>query len=308
MGIYDKGQDIEELNNELANKEIKETNGNLTNPLSSLWEHTSNTMFSDSPMHADKVLKGKLNGTSFDASSTGNKLFNILGMPEKLMRSKSIIHFIGNPFIAGERWKQGITGLYNYNTPTEEEFEKCNEVGGLSVWNSSGWWRCLFPNNTVEKNFEFFNIKETMDDSILTRENIEADVDHKKYGLFFKELTDYFTWRSHMNKMKKMNEFEKKKTYSMPNINEDLLFTTPEKLMAEDEYNFNLKKDKIIIGQSTFVTFNTNQDGKQKIKEYKTYYDDGTVAIRSEKTVTPSDGGKLINEVTENIISVDDDK
>ena len=112
-------------------------------------------------------------------------------------------------------------------------------------------------------------------------------------------------WKLHMNQLireKKAQQISKQKE-----VQPEIL--TPEDLMihssslSEDD-----AKSKTIVGNSQFVTFNSTPDGQEEIKKIKTYYNDGTVLVKSEKKVIPKDGTKPKVETSEKVMDTKDDR
>ena len=68
---------------------------------------------------------------------------------------------------------------------------------------------------------------------------------------------------------------------------------TPESIMMSDDSAMNTStKAKNIVGSSEVLRSSMAADGSsEETKEMKTYYDDGSVILRTQKKVTPRDGG-----------------
>ncbi|SCW02534.1 LAFE_0F08548g1_1 [Lachancea fermentati] len=187
------------------------------------------------------------------------------------------------------REEEGVTGLYGYRTPTNSQFEECQEVKGLSVWDSHGLWRCLFPESVVRTKVQPGQLSD-----VVTREKVEND-NHHNLGLFFTEYSSYLTWRSHMLRLAERRRKEARESL------ETWRSPTPEDLT-------DLATGKKVVGTSEYVTYNTTDNGQEQIKETKTYYDDGTVRLRSEKRHTSPDGGKPKVESVEKLLTQDEAK
>lgn len=127
-------------------------------------------------------------------------------------------HRIVHPFFSGRTRKSGKTPFGYYSkSPNSTIYKDCLERNGESVWDSDGYWRCLFPNAQVPPSF--LKIKENrFPDKILTKEDFFEAVKVAKSvpedvgasvqvqssgvfnfgskGIFFKELSDYLNWKS----------------------------------------------------------------------------------------------------------------
>lgn len=95
-------------------------------------------------------------------------------------------------------------GLYAYQTPSPRAYDTCVEKRGLSLWDSSGYWRCLFPSGAVPTDALEFK-RNHFPHRILTRDDFEehakgkdasAAIDLGPKGMFFKQYNDYLSWRS----------------------------------------------------------------------------------------------------------------
>lgn len=111
----------------------------------------------------------------------------------------------------GGSFKRGKTpyGLYSHRTPSIRNYNDCSEKNGESVWDSKGYWRCLFPNSLVPN--EMLNYKDQhLRGEILTKEDFEAELkqrnltrtdkqlDFGEKGVFFKQFEDFMNWKSIM--------------------------------------------------------------------------------------------------------------
>ncbi|SCV05179.1 LANO_0H01794g1_1 [Lachancea nothofagi CBS 11611] len=190
--------------------------------------------------------------------------------------------------------QEGTTGLYGYRTPSDKQFMECQELKGLSVWDSRGWWRCLFPESVIGSKLA----PEHMID-VLTREKVENDKNHR-LGLFFTEYTSYLTWRTNILRLaeNRRNSLAAK-AHDCDEIQS--IMATPEDLMDR-------ATGKSVVGTSEYVTYNTTPEGLEKIKEVKTFYDDGSVKLRSEKQHRDSNGKSHIDSFEKIIADHDDIK
>ena len=68
------------------------------------------------------------------------------------------------------------------------------------------------------------------------------------------------------------------------------------------------ERDKKVIGTSEYVTYTYTPEGQKEVKKTKTFYDNGTVLVRSENKLTPTDRSEPQFDTSEKIISVKDDE
>lgn len=321
MGIFSGDDDtrVQNINNKILEEEteglLPDKLSDIKDSMSSIWKNSSSIwsqaledpdsfvrQLSDSDKDKSKDVWESL---VVNASDAVGSLFDVIGLPGGYGNPKRIRHLMDDPFTAEEVVKQGITGLYNYRTPTEAQFSECQKVGGLSAWNTKGWWRCLFPEAVVTENLK--NRKDELK-YILTKEKVENDRDHS-LGLFFPDYTGYMNWRLHMNQLVSQKKIEEEKAQAKSDKEEsEAVILTPEDLMYESSLSKDTQKDKNVLGTSQFVTFNYTPEGQEETKKIKTYYDNGTVLVKSEKKITPKDGTAPKIEATERLIDAKIDR
>lgn len=166
----------------------------------------------------------------------------------------------------------GVSG--RTRMPTVEQFSKCNELNGLSVWDTRGLWRCLFPKSVVK-------------DNGLSREAVESDTEHKK-GLFFPDYNGYLSWKSHMVKLAMEKRKRERDLYAL---------STPEDVMLNQVDSLGKK----VVGTSSYSTYKATPEGKERIKEEKTFYEDGSVLVKTDKKIYPHEGQPR-NESSEKLL------
>lgn len=197
----------------------------------------------------------------------------------------------------------GVTGLYHYGTPNATQYKECFDVDGLSVWDTRGWWRCLFPQQVIESRLGQTRDTSKVIEKILTKEKVEKDKSNK-YGLFFPDWSLYMKWRVYMNQLmeeRKEKEISNRKNNDLKDWAYDFYQDkdkTPEDIMMNRSLE-GLDDDKPqVIGKSEYVTMQSTPDGKEEVKQLKTYFSNGTTSIESIKKVYPKDGGKPTVERT----------
>lgn len=209
-------------------------------------------------------------------------------------------------FFGGSR-KCGKTpfGFYSYKTPSIRQYHDCMEKKGESVWDSYGYWRCLFPNSEVPT--ELLKLKnEKLSSEILTKDdfnnavnnspNAEKDgtIDLGDKGVYFRQFTDFLNWKSIMyenmkrEKAKKRHEFIEKR----------------KQRQALNEANLTHEGDanRSVLSSSVQSNFSTNSDTNEFVlNETRTeFYDDGTSCTRTITKSKPFDAKDWVN-VTENV-------
>ncbi|QLQ78480.1 hypothetical protein HG537_0A07270 [Torulaspora globosa] len=313
MGLFSGSNDknIDKVNERILEDElggpVADKMGSISDSVSSIWKDSS-SLWSHALEDPDKFLRdisGLQNHKERDvwenfamsASDAVGSLLDVFGLPGGYGNPRRIKYLMDDPFTSEEIVAQGVTGLFNYRTPTELQFTECNQVGGLSVWNTKGWWRCLFPEKEVSKRLA--DQKDQLP-YVLTKEKVENDHTHK-FGLFFPEYTGYLTWKTHMNQL-----IREKKNKQTTTAKKQLIPATPEDFMVETEPSSNDKKK--VIGTAEYVTYTYTPEGQNEVKKTKTYYDNGTVLVKSQRKLTPADDGKPQIETSEKIVPVEDDE
>lgn len=314
MGLFSGSdvKEVEEVNNRIledgSDGAVSDKVGSISDSVSSIWNDSS-SLWSHALENPDKFLRD-ISGFqdhkdrdiwenfAMSASDAVGSLLDVVGLPGGYGNPKRIKYLMDDPFTSEEIVAQGVTGLYNYRTPTEPQFTECSKVGGLSVWNTKGWWRCLFPEKEVSKRLA--DQKDQLK-YVLTKEKVEGDRAHK-FGLFFPEYTGYMTWKSHMNQL-----IREKRDKEAATVREKLIPSTPEDFMLDTDSSAN-GKDKKVIGTSEYVTYTYTPEGQNEVKKTKTYYDNGTVLVKSQNKLTPAEDGKPQIETTEKLIPVADDE
>lgn len=160
------------------------------------------------------------------------------------------------------------------SSPSELQYIKCLEKNGTIAWDTKGQFNCLFPQKYLaERNLQ---------DLHLSKEQVENDKDHKKYGKFFYDYSKYLTWKFD-NKQKEAKEGEfsilpvKQDT---DKINQYQSFSSYTKQYVDE--NGKVQKEQVIEKK-----FNTPEGLKMKVERIK----------------YPTDGSSPITEVEEKLIS-----
>jgi hypothetical protein len=115
-----------------------------------------------------------LNDIADRATSSFNSLFSQDSVNDVLSQLRSL-----------DKWALGgsVAGLKAYPVPSVEKYEQCVANDGASVWDENGWWRCLFPDAKARV-------------GEVSREDVEADMGHKRHGLFFRDYNELLQWKS----------------------------------------------------------------------------------------------------------------
>ncbi|AET40660.1 Mpm1p Ecym_6280 [Eremothecium cymbalariae DBVPG len=301
MGLFGGNiddSDVEKFNEKILDNELSKQLDRLDDTICDIWNDAwqdPSKFFEDLVQHTtgrfmkDKIIDDML----LNATDRLGGLLTGMGLPGGF----------GHPFKIRDMLKDNdnIETLQNYKTPTDTQFVQCKEVDGLSVWDTKGWWRCLFPDAIVR---DRASATQGLS-SILTKEMVQNDKQHK-YGLFFSDYSGFLSWRSHMIKLAKekqqQKEQQQRSLWPGSSTPEDMLtLADPENALTRD------KKNKV-VGSSSYTTFNTTENGHEQITELKTYYDDGSVSLKSEKNVFPSDGSKPTSEIMEKVMDKRDSK
>lgn len=117
-------------------------------------------------------------------------------------------------------------GLYSYNSPTTREYSTCVNKKGLSLWDSKGTWRCLFPSSAVPPQFLEYK-RNQLADQVLTKEDFEVAssrtsigsngaIDLGDKGVFFKQFEDLMKWKNAAYEIEKNRYQTQRETLADP--------------------------------------------------------------------------------------------
>lgn len=191
-------------------------------------------------------------------------------------------------------------GLYSYSAPTTREYNKCMSKDGLSLWDSKGTWRCLFPNSAVPPKFlEYKN--STLADKILTREDFEsasyrakADangaIDLGDKGIFFKQFEDLMKWKNVAFESEKMRREERRRRYAESANKSSNTSNYSNFNASESNFNATQQEYNKPVSWSSGSTSTTDPENNQVVvTETKTeYFPDGssvTNTVTKKKTI-----------------------
>lgn len=183
-------------------------------------------------------------------------------------------------------------GIYGGSSPTPRQFNECARKQGQSLWDSDGYWRCLFPNQEVPKRVLAFKQKK-LPNEILTKQDFESaalrssslvngGVDLGPAGLFFREYNDYLRWRN--------GDYERRRQERERRNEEFVRVPKPDAVAANG---------KPTVVSTTLLSHVTNSGGEVVMKETKTeVFSDGT-SVTSNTTRTKPSGATEWTTVAE---------
>lgn len=294
MGLFEGNNDdnnVKKFNEEMLNNRFSTQLNRINDTFDELWKDASDEprkFFGNVIKHSSGKLfeTGIFDSVWLNATDTLGDLLSGMGLPGGL----------SHPFKVSNMLRHGndIMGLYRFKTPSATQYTQCTELGGLSVWDTEGWWKCLFPEAVALK-----HLNNSGDISqVLTREKVESDHSHR-YGLFFRDYTGYLSWKSYMLRLSREHPSHEKSALS------DFSSSTPEDLMSWSHQESKDTASPCVIGTSKYTTYNSNDFNQEKIVENRIYYDDGTVKIQSEKKIIPADGSDPTSEIVTRVVDKD---
>lgn len=161
-------------------------------------------------------------------------------------------------------------GIYSYRSPSTREYNDCLKKDGESVWDSEGYWRCLFPNREVPNRILDYK-KSQLAGHILTKEDFhealeenqntvkDGVIDLGAQGTYFTQFNDFLNWKNTM-----YENVRKQRAATRKRIRDSL--EAPEAP----------KEDKSVISTSVQTTMNSD-DKEVVMKERRTeVFNDGT--------------------------------
>lgn len=176
------------------------------------------------------------------------------------------------PFDAFNLFGDGIGrtpyGLYAYPSPSAKEYNTCMKKEGLSLWDSEGYWRCLFPNKQVPS--RFMDLKTTsLREEVLTREDFEeqarkapysadGSVDLGPKGVFFRSFNDLLSWKNEKYEEDTRRRRERRRKF------------------REGSPRSSASSEKTIVGSNAEVSTNLGPDEVISKETTTEYFSDGT--------------------------------
>lgn len=197
-------------------------------------------------------------------------------------------------------------GIYSYKGPSTREYNDCLRKDGTSVWDSEGYWRCLFPNSEVPSRLLDYK-KHQLAGQILTKEDFEealqeykpkddGTIDLGPKGVFFKQFNDFLNWKNTMyENVRKQREDTRK------HIRESII-------SQKDGDQHSTPESRGVISSSVQSSMNSDCDTKEVVlRETRTeVYSDGT-AVTKHITKTKPFGARDWATVNESV-QQDDNK
>lgn len=214
-----------------------------------------------------------------------NDFFYETDYEQNLLDPKSFFsNFFGTsvPFV-NEKFEnlKNMLPLVDNHWPTVSAYNRCVKKGGESVWDSNGFWRCLFPNSEFPESFLDYK-KQHLLKEIITKDDFENalvengikdsvelsnKIDFGKKGIFFREFSHYLNWKN------AIHENEKK------NCESNLI---ERKIDVMDEG---------VVSKTTTMSYsldsNTNQENVTETSEV--HYENGSVKKNHTKKTKPLD-------------------
>lgn len=92
-------------------------------------------------------------------------------------------------------------GYVAYPVPATAAYADCKDKAGLAAWDTRGYWHCIFPSAQIPPS-------DIGQPGVVTKEDVDADTDHSKYGLLFENFNDLMDWRVKMKDVIQQKEDE----------------------------------------------------------------------------------------------------
>ncbi|ODV79427.1 uncharacterized protein CANTADRAFT_30118, partial [Suhomyces tanzawaensis NRRL Y-17324] len=195
-------------------------------------------------------------------------------------------------------------GYYSHKSPSIRSYNDCMTKNGESIWDSKGYWRCLFPNSEVpveylrykNENFpERILTKEDFNSAIKTASAQEKDgvIDLGEKGTYFRRLEDLMNWKSIMYQNAREERANRRRRFHKQNQKLDEVATSQPAT---------LDTPKQVVSSSLQSTYNMNSESKEvELNEIRTeYFSDGTLVTKTITKSKPLDAKDWVN-VVENV-------
>lgn len=177
-------------------------------------------------------------------------------------------------------------GLYSYKSPSVRKYNECMRKDGESVWDTEGYWRCLFPNREIPN--KLLNYKKNhLSGHILTKEDFNeaiqehpgADkngvIDLGPKGMFFREFNRYLNWKNHL-----YEDVRRQREESRRNLRESMRAANP--FTPENEGQ---GQPDEVVSYSTKIYTNYDRDNNNEV-------------MHETKTEVMADGRSVTTKLT----------
>lgn len=182
-------------------------------------------------------------------------------------------------------------GYHAFSLPSIRAYNDCRDKKGESVWDTQGYWHCLFPNSQVP--FGYLQYKKNhLEGKILTKEDFQSEIarrnadpnanviDLGEKGTYFRRFDDFLNWKSVM--------FENVRRENKTRREEARTAAESQSLKKEVLAKPNQEaSEKSVVSSSVESSYRTDSETNEIVfNETRTeYYNDGT---SSTKKVTKS--------------------
>lgn len=166
-------------------------------------------------------------------------------------------------------------GLYSYRSPSARKYNECMRKDGESVWDSEGYWRCLFPNREIPN--KLLNYKKShLAGHILTKEDFDEAIQEKPdadkngvidlgpKGMFFREFNRYLNWKNHM-----YEDVRRQREESRRNLRESIRANTTLTPFSRETEDRNDDNGVVSYSMKTYTKIDS-EDDKEVMHETRT--------------------------------------
>lgn len=196
-------------------------------------------------------------------------------------------------------------GMYSRNAPSTRDYNDCIDKEGLSIWESTGYWRCLFPDHEVPADLLQYKNKH-LSDKILTRQDYDkalVDANKSDYaggaidlgpkGIFFLQFEDLLKWK------KEKYEAASKALDTKSSVS-DLAKENPNQRVVATEVHSNVvtnpDTNRVEMEEIRTLRFSDGTSVTEKARKYKPFDSDTWVDISKESDDDKSPGWFWKNE------------
>lgn len=218
----------------------------------------------------------------------------------------------GEEFMGGFSRGKTPFGYFSFGNPSTRAYNDCLDKQGQSVWDSNGYWRCLFPQREVE--VKYLNYKDRyLPGQILTKEDLEkaaadegislkdsSPIDLGDKGKFFTKFDDFLNWKNIMYENVKRDKQQRRNQWIAQR--EKYLNENKQQQQTVEKSN----EPPVIVSSSTQSTYNSNSETNQvELNEVKTeYFSDGSTVTKNITKTKPF-GAVSWDTVKEDIVKGD---
>lgn len=162
-------------------------------------------------------------------------------------------------------WPGNFSPFGSYSkTPSAREYNACVSKQGQSVWDSKGYWRCLFPNKEIADRYLTWK-QSQLPGKVLTKEDFDAADNKSKEpgvydlgdkGTYFTNYDVFLNWRNTMYENIKREKRERRERFKQLYKAKESSAEAPGNVVALSiETRYTTQNDEVVMNEVRTETF-----------------------------------------------------